>query len=278
MQYNNKDYWSNISRSLEIEDDWYTVGANNPFFIYYRYLIDNAIKSLDLDVKGKKLLDIGCGLGVWSIYFANKGAEVTGADISKEMLEKSSKHIKKLDKKNISLKLLDIVANETEEKYDIIFLATVLQHIYSNKLFKKAIKNIGNSLKKGGKVVIVETAPSQLLSPILQELANIAKSKKDCSYRSLKNYKRTFSSERMEIIKWEGIDISYPLSYSYYSIMFSLSKIRKNNWVEFFYNKNKKPSLLETTIFKTSSKIDKLANFKGLRELSLLKVIIFEKK
>ena len=33
-------------------------------------------------IAGKKVLDLGCGLGGLSFYFAHKGAEVTGVDIS----------------------------------------------------------------------------------------------------------------------------------------------------------------------------------------------------
>ena len=36
------------------------------------------------DLNGKTLLDIGCGLGEASVYFAIRGAEVTSRDISKE--------------------------------------------------------------------------------------------------------------------------------------------------------------------------------------------------
>ncbi len=37
--------------------------------------------------KGKTLLDIGCGTGHWSAYFARKGFDVAGVDISEQMIE-----------------------------------------------------------------------------------------------------------------------------------------------------------------------------------------------
>lgn len=37
--------------------------------------------------KGKTLLDVGCGTGHWSAYVARKGFDVTGVDISEQMIE-----------------------------------------------------------------------------------------------------------------------------------------------------------------------------------------------
>jgi ubiquinone/menaquinone biosynthesis C-methylase UbiE len=46
-----------------------------------------AMKKLMGDVKGKKLLDAGCGFGSYSIYCAQQGATVTAVDISPTMVE-----------------------------------------------------------------------------------------------------------------------------------------------------------------------------------------------
>ena len=42
-------------------------------------------------LEGKKLLDLGCGLGEASVYFAMKGADVTSCDLSPEMLDLTEK-------------------------------------------------------------------------------------------------------------------------------------------------------------------------------------------
>lgn len=38
------------------------------------------------DVSGKRILDVGCGSGIYAVYFAKQGAEVTGVDFSTPML------------------------------------------------------------------------------------------------------------------------------------------------------------------------------------------------
>jgi len=44
------------------------------------------------DVRGKTVLDVGCGSGIYAIYFARKGAEVTGVDFSGGMLALARKN------------------------------------------------------------------------------------------------------------------------------------------------------------------------------------------
>lgn len=43
------------------------------------------------DLKGKRLLDVGCGLGEASVYFALRGALVTSSDLSPGMLDATSR-------------------------------------------------------------------------------------------------------------------------------------------------------------------------------------------
>lgn len=46
---------------------------------YSEYLNGPALKRTLRDVKGKRVLDIGCGEGCFSRFFAKAGAEVTGS-------------------------------------------------------------------------------------------------------------------------------------------------------------------------------------------------------
>jgi len=72
-------------------DSWYdsTIGA-----IYDRLEKRTIGKLLSKERCSGKLLEVGCGTGHWSRYFSNKGFEVTGVDVSGEMIEiANQKHI-----------------------------------------------------------------------------------------------------------------------------------------------------------------------------------------
>ena len=82
------------------------------------------------DIKGKQLLDVGCGLGEASVYFAIMGAKVTSSDLSSGMLRATEK-----------LAALNGVTVQThqaasehmnlgaDEKFDIIYVGNLFHHV-----------------------------------------------------------------------------------------------------------------------------------------------------
>jgi SAM-dependent methyltransferase len=60
---------------------------------YYRYeFFGPAQVALCGDVRGKRLLDVGCGNGYFSREMAHRGARVTGIDLSARMIEHAKRH------------------------------------------------------------------------------------------------------------------------------------------------------------------------------------------
>jgi 2-polyprenyl-3-methyl-5-hydroxy-6-metoxy-1,4-benzoquinol methylase len=100
------------------------------------------------DLRGKKLLDIGAGLGESSVYFALQGADVTTVDISSQMVETALKL-----GAQFGLKLQGLVSggealNLPEAAYDIIYIANTIHHVQDRaSLFAQ----MRRALKRGGR-------------------------------------------------------------------------------------------------------------------------------
>lgn len=82
------------------------------------------------DLKGKRLLDVGCGLGEASVYFALEGAEVTSLDISQGMLDSTSR----LAASNgVTVRRHKASAEDTMlprgETFDVIYAGNLLHHV-----------------------------------------------------------------------------------------------------------------------------------------------------
>lgn len=115
----------------------------NPHGWFYNELLEMpATLKLLGNVNRKKILDFGCGTGIYAKLLTKKGAIVKGFDISKEMLDIAKKVNPTLDFRIGSG--YNIPFNEL---FDIVLSSLVVHYLQDwNKMFKQVSK----VLKKGG--------------------------------------------------------------------------------------------------------------------------------
>jgi 2-polyprenyl-3-methyl-5-hydroxy-6-metoxy-1,4-benzoquinol methylase len=82
------------------------------------------------NIKGKRLLDVGCGLGEASVYFAILGADVTSSDLSQGMLDATTRlaRINGVSVKQHVASAEDMQLSP-EDKFDIIYAGNLLHHV-----------------------------------------------------------------------------------------------------------------------------------------------------
>ncbi len=111
------------------------------------------IKSIG-KIKGKKVLNIGCGLGEEDVYLARLGAKVTAIDISQKMIETTKKlAIRYNVGKNIIYFKQSVETMSFKDKsFDAIVGCNILHHVN----IKKTIREVQRVLKPKGVAVFVE--------------------------------------------------------------------------------------------------------------------------
>lgn len=97
----------------------------------------------------KNLLDLGCGLGQDSIYFAKKGLQVTAVDFSVAGLDKISASIKNLKVVEQGMSKLKFKPNS----FDVIY-AHLSLHYFDDKTTTKIFNKLYSILKSKGMLFI----------------------------------------------------------------------------------------------------------------------------
>jgi SAM-dependent methyltransferase len=108
------------------------------------------------DIRGKKILDFGCGQGRFSRAFYDRGAVVTGYDRSKEELDIAAKLNDRRDILYSSER--NVLTNDT---YDIVLCFMVLL-CNGKKELCKMVKKIYNIAKGSGVCIFVNTNTATL--------------------------------------------------------------------------------------------------------------------
>ncbi|MCK4550327.1 MAG: class I SAM-dependent methyltransferase [Candidatus Aenigmarchaeota archaeon] len=104
------------------------------------------------DVKGKKLLEVGCGMGIDLLQFAKKGAICTGIDLTPNHVLLAKKLFRTNDIK------ANIVNGDAEtlkfhkNSFDYVYSHGVIHHTPNTE---KALSEIYRVLKPGGKALIM---------------------------------------------------------------------------------------------------------------------------
>src|SRR5437899_3316542 len=121
-------------RELDFHDEWARSTDIRSISVREAFEAPTAMENHFLlrqmgQLDGKRLLDVGAGLGESSVYFALQGAEVTTSDISPEMVETA---LKLGALYGVNLEGVVSVGEDLpvpENSYDFVYLANVIHHV-----------------------------------------------------------------------------------------------------------------------------------------------------
>ncbi|XP_069356349.1 ubiquinone biosynthesis O-methyltransferase-like [Maniola hyperantus] len=112
-------------------------------------------------LKGMKILDAGCGGGVLSEGLAKYGAEVTGIDLSRELVELAQQHCAANRRLADNLPTyiytsIEEHSSKCAEQYDAVVVSEVLEHVAQKELF---VESCARAARPGGKLIF--TTPTR---------------------------------------------------------------------------------------------------------------------
>ncbi|MCE9624064.1 MAG: class I SAM-dependent methyltransferase [Deltaproteobacteria bacterium] len=120
------------------------------------------------DLHGKKVLELGCGAGEGSVYFATKGAEAVATDISTGMVEVVHRVAQKYGVQVQAHRMTAEKIEYPEQSFDVVYGIVVLHHVD----FHKAVAEAARVLRPGGKALFIEPLS---YNPVINVYRHIAK-------------------------------------------------------------------------------------------------------
>ena len=157
----------------------------------------------EINWKGKTVLDVGCGTGLFAYLAAKKGATVLGIDYADEAIKLAQRRYQHT---NLQFKKLNAV--EVKGKYDVIVSIGTLEHM--DEPFKM-LKLLKTRLTKNGKIIVTTpnwTNPRGYILMTLKLLFDAPITLADLHYLTPLNHMEW--AKRLKLtLKWRTIEKSW---------------------------------------------------------------------
>ncbi len=196
---------------INADDWWNESGAFKPLhsfnLVRIKFLRDSLNLSSDDSLEKLRILDVGCGGGIFCEPLSRLGANVLGIDSNKKAIVSAKAHAKK-SKLKINYINTKIEKINPEHKFDVISCMEVLEHVDDVKII---LKNIRKNLKPGGIFIgstINKSIPSFLAAILIAEniLKIVPKKTHEWNKFIKPNYlKKELISENFSSIYFNGL-------------------------------------------------------------------------
>jgi 2-polyprenyl-3-methyl-5-hydroxy-6-metoxy-1,4-benzoquinol methylase len=121
---------------------------------FQNFIVEKTLDHIccDLDANAK-VLDLGCGTGYLFLRFLRRGFDVTGLDLSSEMIQVLKDSVSENEKKRAHLAVGDVdeFFEKNQEEFDLVVFSAVLHHLFD---YEMVLKKACQRLKAGTKLMI----------------------------------------------------------------------------------------------------------------------------
>ena len=155
-----QDYWDLHTLGLQYVCDSSIVPGTRQFFDHVRpwmnpfkfpWIMERIQREATL-LAGRRLLEIGCGLGYDSVEFLKRGVRVTATDLTPQAVALTRRHFQLENLTAEDVRVENVLSlSFPDESFDAVWANGVLHHTGNSRL---ALQEIRRVLKPGGRAII----------------------------------------------------------------------------------------------------------------------------
>ena len=116
-----------------------------------RVVLDQVLVAHRVPVAGREVLDAGCGSGFFVQHYLDRGARVTGVDLTDVSVERLSQRFPEA-----KFEVGDLAQWRPTRTYDLVSCFDVLFHIVDDEAWERALTNLADAVAPGGYFVFTE--------------------------------------------------------------------------------------------------------------------------
>lgn len=182
--------------------------------LYLYYLRDHVMEIRPSDV----VLDVGCGVGLFTFKFANFANRTYGIDIVKENVEYAKKKAEGDSYTNVEFQAMDVRALGFHDcSFDKVFSVAVLMLLSNEDNLRQAIRELLRVTKESGKIFLIEDTSTWRCDPIAVGLPR-------------KKWFKIIEEEGGKVVSWSGVSI--PVLRNILNLVFYAFRLftRRESW------------------------------------------------
>ncbi len=187
-RYDPKEYWdARLAQHAGLRGTGHISFAEGYNRWLYRAKERALLRALgDRPLRDRKVLDVGCGNGHFVRWYRDRGAQVTGADISATGIEQLKKTYPG------EYHVMDVSAAEAKPigSFDVVNVWDVMYHIVDDNAFERALRFIASNVGPSGLLLMTDRleAPAD------------ARAAEHVRMRCLRTYQRLLTGSGLDLV------------------------------------------------------------------------------